>query len=201
MNSMHRQFLWGLSNGIMILALSGLFWFGLALGSSGFPWPYSLAWGAPPMAAAALIVGGAVRVRRKSMGFTSADLRRATGQQRERTRKINRGFLGAIVAEILLVWLSIFLCYAFQRPDLTWPGIALAVSLHFIPLARTFRLRHYYALASIGSLISLATILAPLAPRLRLQVLGIGMGATVWIVAAFSILNAGRLVTEWDHAN
>ncbi len=138
------------------------------------------------------------------MGFSFSDLRRGSAEQRERTRKINRRFCWAIVGEILLVWLSIFLCYAFQRPDLTWPAIALAVSLHFLPLAHLFRLRPYYANAVFGSAVALAAILTPeaaLSPSLRLQVLGIGMGTTVWITAAYAILNAGRLATVWDHAN
>ncbi len=103
-----------------------------------------------------------------------------------------------------MIWLSIFLCYAFERPDLTWPGIALAVSLHFFLLAITFRLLPYFALAVSGSAVALAVILTPqavLSPPLRLQVLGISMGATVWITAAYAILNAGRLVTVWDDAN
>jgi hypothetical protein len=201
---MHRQFMWGLSNGILNLALAGLFWFGMAVVSRGVRWPYNLAWEAPIVSAAALIFAGAVRVRRKAMGFKRSDLKHADSEQRERTRKINRGFRWAIVGEILLIWLSIFLCYACQRPDLVWPGIALAVSLHFLPLARIFRVRPYYALAVSGSAVALAVILTPesvLPPALRLQVLGIGMGATVWITAAYAILNAGQLATEWDHAN
>jgi hypothetical protein len=193
MNTMHRQFMWGLSNGIMNLALAGLFWFGLAVVSRG-----DFKWAAPIVVVAALILAGAIQVRRKALGFKRSDLKG------ERTKKINRGMLWAIVGEILLIWLSIFLCYAFQRPDLTWPAIALAVSLHFLPLARLFRMRPYYALAVSGSAVALAVILTPqaaLSPSLRLQVLGIGMGTTVWITAAYAILNAGQLATVWDHAN
>jgi hypothetical protein len=199
MNNMHRQFMWGLSNGIINLAMAGLFWFGLAVVSRG-----DFGWAVPIVAVAALILAGAVQVRRKSMGFRFSDLKRAEGEQRERTKKINRGILWAIICEILLIWLSIFLCYAFQRPDLTWPAIALAVSLHFFPLARLFRMRPYYANAAFGSAVALATLLIPeaaLSPSLRLQVLGIGMGTTVWITAAYAILNAGQLAAVWDHAN
>ncbi len=191
--------MWGLSNGIINLALAGLFWFGLAIVSRG-----GLGWALPIVAVAAVILAGAAQVRRKAMGFRFSDLKRTTGEQRERTRKINRGMRWAIVLEILLIWLSIFLCYAFQRPDLTsGPAIALAVSLHFLPLARLFRLRPYYANAVFGSAVALATILTPqaaLSPSLRLQLLGIGMGATVWITAAYAILNAGQLAMEWDDA-
>jgi hypothetical protein len=186
----------------MNLAMAGLFWFGLAVVSRS-RWPYNLGWGAPVIVVAALILVGAVQVRKKAMGFKYSDLKRSTGKQRERTKRISRGMLWAIVAEILMIWLAIFLCFALERPDLTWPAIALAVSLHFIPLARLFRVRAYYANAMIGSAVALVTILIPsaaLSPSQRLQILGVGMGATVWITAAYAILNAGRLAMEWDDA-
>jgi hypothetical protein len=31
----YRQFIWGLSNGVMALAISGVFWFGMAAWSTG----------------------------------------------------------------------------------------------------------------------------------------------------------------------
>ena len=203
MNATYRQFMWGLSNGIMVLVLSGVFWFGLAVSSVRARWPFYLGWEAPILAAAGSILAGAFRVRKRAMGFAASDIKRASGEQRVRSRKISLRFLWTIVGEVQTAWLFIFFSYAFERPDLVWPVIALAFSLHFFPLAHIFRVRLYYSLAAFGSIISLGTIMAPeasLSHAHRLEILGIGMGTAVWITAAYAILKAGQLAREWEHA-
>ena len=127
------QVLWGLSNGVLVFAIAGAFWFGMALGPTAFaigvvPW---LAVLAVMVGGTATLVRAALRLRRRS-GFRTSDLRRTDPD----TRRIITGFRIVGLLEGTLVAAAVLLCRHFERLDLVWPAVGVAVSLHFLPLAR-----------------------------------------------------------------
>ena len=210
--------MWGLSNGIFMLGIAGIVWLMLAAWSADWaltgthypldsPWLHGpfLPWGGALTGAIAMMVfAGAIRVRRKSMGYGLADIRNSEGSERKRLREIRLAFLCLGVVQGLLCWLCVWLGIHFDRLDLIWPGIGLVVSLHFLPLARLYRVRPYYLTAAAGCAVSLVAILVPeasLLPSLRLVVLGAGMGGSLWITAAYLIRNADTAVGVWEHAD
>jgi hypothetical protein len=183
------QFAWGLSNGITVLTISGVFWLGLGAWAIGLG---TLFVASPPI----LIVGGIlvwanVRLRRRFPRFSPRRLREAP--KGSLTRRIIVGFYAVTSAQ----WLSIVLvggiCSALKRTDLIWPLIGLVISLHFLPLGWLFGVRPYYLLAVVGTIVSLVSILA-LTDGLRLVAVGLGLGALMIAVAAYLITNAEALV-------
>ena len=189
----YRQFMWGLSNGVMVLAAAGSFfvgagaaylsgeraqWVGLALTGVGL----------------AFLLAGATRLRRKAAGFRMSDLKTGTDSQRELGRRLGLIFRWIILAEWTLFGVVSFLCHHFHQDELTAPLIGLIISLHFAPLARVFRLPTYYATAVFGAASSVLSIALP---WIRLPVLGLGLGATMWLTALDSVLRAETLAARW----
>lgn len=75
------------------------------------------------------------------------------------------------------------------------------MSIHFLPLGSVFRVRPYYVTGVTGAMISCTAMLVPHALFGALGewiIAGVGMGATMWVTAAYLILHADRLETAWD---
>lgn len=200
----YRQFMWGLSNGVFVLAIAGAYWFSMAASvAESIPtWTWALTELAI-LAGVVLVAWGGARVRRSAAGFSLRDLEHASPAARARARRIQVGFLGLSLLEGGLVGLSFFLCDHFHRDDLRWAGLALAVSLHFLPLARLVRVRPYYWTAAAGTFLSLAALVVPrtaLTEEVRTIVVGLGMGTVVWITAAYVTLRADWVGRVWDDA-
>src|ERR1700674_5816543 len=183
------QFAWGLSNGITVLTISGVFWLCLGAWAIGFG---VLFVALPPiLLAGGILVWANVRLRRRFPKFSPRSLRGAAkGSQ---TRKIILGFYAVTSAE----WLSIVLvggiCSALNRIDLIWPLIGLVVSLHFLPLGRLFGVRPYYLVAVLGAVITVVSIMG-FTGELRLVAVGLGMGLLMFGAAAYLVANAESLV-------
>jgi hypothetical protein len=190
--------MWGLSNGIFVLALAGAFWFGLAA------WAAAASLAIAPIAVVTVILAfGARRVRRQASGFQIKEIKNGTDVERARTRRIQVGFRWVSLMEGALSALAVFLCLHTHREDLIWPGIALGVGLHFAPLAHLVSVRPYYVAAACGSLIAIAGLLVPeasLSPALRTAGVGIGMGAVIWTTAGYASLRADTLALAWNNA-
>lgn len=183
------QFLWGLSSGVLVCAISGAFWLGLGLGPTAWalgviPWLTVLA---AMVGGASAFTRAALRLRRRS-GFQASDLRRGDPQ----TRSIIRGFRLVGVIEVALVGAAVWLCLHFGRQDLIWPAIGVAVSLHFAPLARLLRVPAYYVTAVVGTLVSISTLVSPLGLS-RLVWLGAGMSAVMWTSALYLVRGADAI--------
>lgn len=188
----YRQFMWGLSNGIVVLTLSGTFWLGLA----------AIKWSTvrgPLMASALLIIPsatalfvGAIRIRRKATGFKLSELRNADEFQRSTTKRTVVGFLWINLGQFLGIWVMGYLCYVYQRFDLIWPAIGLVVSLHFLPLGRLFHVPVYYITGVVGIAVCLIAALSPLGAS-RLLFVGLSMGVVVWVTATYLIRNGDQL--------
>jgi hypothetical protein len=184
-----EQFAWGLSNGVNVLAISGVFWLSLAAWAIGFG---ALLVALPPiLLVGGLLIKGSVRLRRRFPGFSPRSLRGAP--KGSPTRRIIIGFYAVTAAQ----WMSIVLvggiCSALNRTDLIWPLIGLVVSLHFLPLGWLFGVRPYYVLAVVGTAITLVSILG-LTDGFRLVVVGLGLGLVMFAGAAYLLAKAETLV-------
>jgi hypothetical protein len=184
-----EQFAWGLSNGILVLTISGAFWLGLGAAATGFS---ALLIALPPILfAGGFLIRGSVRLRRRFPGFSPRSLRKAPNGSP--TRRIIIGFYAVTAAQ----WLSIVLvggtCSALNRTDLIWPLIGLVVSLHFVPIGRLFGVRPYYVLGVLGTVITLVSIVATTG-GLQLMVVGIGLGLLMIAGATYLLVNAEALV-------
>ena len=184
----HGQFLWGLSHGVLVLAVSGAFWLGLGLGPAA--WRAGLgAW----VAALVLMIGGgaifvyAGSVLRQRSHFRASMLRRHDPP----ARRIMSGLGVIAAAETAMVALAVLVCTLSGRPDLIWPAIGLAVSLHFAPLGWLVDVPEYYVTAAAGVVISMVAF-APLGPW-RLPWLGGAMSAVMWSTAAYLLARANDL--------
>ena len=193
----YRQFMWGLSNGVAVLAVAGYFWWSMAV------WPTNRLLLVAVTLVAAGLGYGALRLRRRATGFRLREANEGGALHRERTRKTRVGFRWASVAQMTMVSLAMLLSSLADRDDLLWPGIALAVSLHFIPIAYVVRIRAYYVTAAFGVFVASVLLVVPravMSPTSRLVVLGAGMGVVVWTTATYLLLHAERLALVWDDA-
>jgi hypothetical protein len=184
-----EQFAWGLSNGVNVLAISGVFWLSLAAWTIGFG---ALLVALPPiLLVGGLLLRGSGRLRRRFPRFSPRSLRGAP--KGSPSRRIIIGFYAVSSAE----WLSIVLvggiCSALNRTDLTWPLIGLVVSLHFLPLGWLFGVRPYYVLGVAGSVITLVSILGVTGGS-RMVAVGLGLGLLMIAGAAYLLANAETLV-------
>jgi hypothetical protein len=185
-----EQFAWGLSNGITVLTISGVFW--LSLGA----WATKGLGGVLVALPGILLVGGILvwanfRLRRRYPKFSPRSLRGAPkGSQ---TRKIILGFYSVTGGQ----WLSIVLvggaCSALNRPDLIWPLIGLVISVHFVPLGWLFGVRAYYLLGLLGTVITLVSIVG-FTDWLRLASVGLGLGLLMVAGATYLIVNGDSLI-------
>jgi len=188
-----RQFFWGFSNGIMMLAIAGTFWlgygFGPHLGQSG--WVLPAVFTVVLYGTCAAIVWCALRLRRK-VGFKRSELKQGDERQRAETHKILVGFLYIGIAQAVLIALAVLLCFRLGHEDLVGPSIALIVSLHFIPLGRIFHVRPYYFVGIMGCAISLVAF-SPVFGVGRLMFLGGTMGVLLWLVAVYMLWRADQI--------
>ncbi|MBI3578623.1 MAG: hypothetical protein HY089_04335 [Ignavibacteriales bacterium] len=191
-----RIFLWGLSNGIIALTIAALFWLGLGLG----PYADKVQWYVDALVM--LVVYGscgvsiweAIRLRRRS-GFQRSDLKPSDPDQRAENRRIVLGFVGVVVVQAILVALTVIWCLQFPGQDIMWSLIALIISLHFIPLGRVFKVRPYFFVGAIGSIVSISSFAAFIAPY-RLMYLGVALGIVMIGSAAYLIWKADEIALK-----
>jgi hypothetical protein len=191
-----RQFLWGLSNGIIVLALAGTFWFGYGfgphLGEAG--WVVAGVFTIALYGTCATIIWLAVRLKR-TVGFKRSELKQNDEPQRAETRRLMIGFLIIGIVQTVLIALAVPLCFLLGYEDLVGPSIALIVSLHFIPLGRIFHVQAYYSVGIVGGGIALVAF-APVFDGERLMYLGGAMGVVSWLSAFYIVKHAGRIAAK-----
>jgi hypothetical protein len=188
-----RQFLWGLSNGVMALAVAGAFWVGLgiAMVATRVHWSVCALSTLLQAGGCVALLWAAVRLKRKS-GFRASELRRSGGPNDRETRHIVTGLAWTVAAQSVLIGVVVFACVRAHAEQIIWPSIGLVVSLHLIPLAKIFHVRAYYGTAIAGSLASLATFARGSDPY-AVAYLGGGMAAAMWVSAVYLLSNAGRI--------
>jgi hypothetical protein len=191
-----RQFLWGLSNGVMVFAIGGAFWLGLGIGLTApkVGWLVSALGTALQVGICAGLLWGAVRLRRRS-GFRSSELRQEGGGRAAETRHIMAGLRWTVAGQTVLIALAVGVCLRADREPLIWPAIALVVSLHLIPLAKVFHVRAYYATAVAGSGVSIVAITA-LTGLPAVAFLAVGMATVMWGSAVYLVRNADTITAR-----
>ena len=117
------QFLWGLSGGVSVCALSGCFWFGLgvvapASTSGGLSLTCSIVTQA---AITGALLVSATRLRRRS-GFRIADLRTTDATRHRETERIRAAFRWATIGQTLLVALGVWWCVQSTGGISCFPG-------------------------------------------------------------------------------
>ncbi len=183
--------MWGLSNGVLILALAGGFWLGIV--GSIVHRPDIL--GTAGIVGLVLLLWGFVRLRRKSDGFSLAEMKNGTEEQQSSLRRIRRGLRWAMLIETVLCVLAVGAVNFFHRVDLIFPAIGLAVSLHFLPLGRLFRMTRYYFTGIAGTIVCLAAMVAFKAPANALFAAA-GMCLNMWGTAAWLLARSDRIAAH-----
>ncbi len=191
-----RQFLWGLSSGVFVLALAGTFWFGLGISSvltSNSDWRL---WSLSTIIQVGMLAGlfwFAYKLHKRS-GFKSSDFRNADEQQRTEAQLIRKKFGFTVAVQTSLIAFGVWWFVNTNAIDLIWPWIAIILSLHFIPLARLFHIRAYYVTGITGSVIALVAFTGMLKPY-SLAYLGVGMAAVMWLSAVYIVCNADKITS------
>ena len=183
-----EQFMWGLSNGVVVLAISAAFWIGLAawtLGATVLPIA-----AAPILVLGGLLIWQGLRVRRLSPGFSRASLRNAPKGSSIRRIGVRFNVVGTM--QTLSIGVVGFICWKLSRTDLVWPLIGLVISLHFLPLGWIFNVRPYYVLGVLGTAVALASLLGFTAST-RTVVVGLGLGLLISGCAIYLVANAAAL--------
>jgi hypothetical protein len=187
----YRQFMWGLSNGVLILTVAGGFWLGIIgpivhrpeiLGPVG-------------LVGLVLLLWGFVYLRRKSAGFSLAEMKNGTEEQRNSLRHFRRGLRWAILIETALCSVAVGSTEYLHRLDLLWPALGIAVSLHFLPLGRLFRVRRYYFIGITGTAVCLVAMVAFNAPANELFAAA-GMCLNMWGSAAWLLARSDRIAVR-----
>jgi hypothetical protein len=191
-----RIFLWGLSNGIIALAIAALFWLGLGLGphAGEVEWYVDVVVMVAVYGSCAACIWGAMRLRRRS-GFKREDLKPSDPHQRSDNRKTVRHFMRVVSVQTTLVILAVIACWRYNSQDLLWSLIALIVSLHFIPLGKIFGVITYYHVGIIGSIFSVFSF-APLIAPYRMVFLGLTMGTVMLASAMYLIWKAEEIALK-----
>ena len=185
------QFIWGLSNGTVFLAVAAAFWLGLA--ASAFGGGFLLVSLVPILIGSGSLVIWSRRLRRKARGFGRQALLNAP--KGSSIRGIGARFQIVSITQGCLVSLTGFLCWVFHRLDLVWPLIGLVVAIHFLPLGWIFRVRAYYGLALVEAAIAIAAIWG-FTGVARLVALGLGLGLVSLASASYLLMNGERLADQ-----
>ena len=188
-----RQFLWGLSNGAMMLAVAGAFWVGLgiAMVATRVHWLVSALFTAFQVGGCAALLLASVRLRRKS-GFRRSELRRSDGRNHLETRRILAVIRWTVAAQTTLIAFAVWVCVRLHAEQMIWPSMGLVVSLHLVPLGRIFHVRPYYGTGAAGSLVSLASF-AKGTDTNGVAYLAAGTAAVMWVSAIYLLWNADRI--------
>jgi hypothetical protein len=194
---LRRQFLWGLSIGVSVFAIAGAFWFGLGITSVLTPSTSWRVWAVAKGIQAGTLLGllwASARLRRRS-GFRASDFRNGDERERAEARHTRARFAWIGLAQAVLIGVVVWWCVRVNAVDRVWPGIGLVVSLHFLPLARLFHVRAYYATAAAGAIASLAALAAAMTSQV-LSWYCAAMTGVMWLTALYLVLAAERIAAR-----
>ena len=183
----------GQTQGAMVLVGAGLGWMIGGLSALGaVPLTLFLA----VLAAAALLLLGGWRVRRLALGIPELPW----------SPQVRRGFWLAVGGEIVAILVIVSGGLLLHQPDWIVPLMALAVGLHFLPLAHLFRRPFYYVTGAALCLVCLATI-AFMPPHWGahhihgwLLAAGVGSGTVLWLSALWMLFQSWMGLKKYSRA-
>lgn len=184
--------LFGQTRGAMVLAGAGLGWMMSGLSALGdIPPALFLA----VLAVAALLLLGAVAVRRSAPGIAETSW----------SPQIRRGFWLAVAGESAAIVAIFAFAPLLHRPGWIPPLAALAVGLHFLPLARLFRRPLLYVTGAALCAVCAATI-AFMPPQWGARHLqgwllsaGLGSGTALWLSVLGMLIQSRTGLREFSH--
>ena len=177
--------LFGQTQGAMVLTGAGFGWLMSGLSAAGdIPLFLLMA----VLAVAALLLGGGWVVQRSAPGIAETPW----------TPRVSRGFWLAFGAETAAIFLIVSAALLLHRPFWIPPLVALAVGLHFFPLAALFQRPLYYVTGAALCFVCLGTIFfMPPQWGVRHQQgwqlsAGFGAGVVLWLSALAMLLQSAR---------
>jgi len=183
--------MWGLSNGVLVLTAAGGFWLGII--GSIVRRPEIL--GSVGIVGIVLLLWGFVCLRRKSAGFSLAEMKYGTEEQRSSLRRIRQGLRRAMLIETALCSIAVGTVEYVHRLELIWPALGIAVSLHFLPLGRLFRINRYYFTGLAGIAVCVAAMVAFKAPA-NAVFAAAGMCLNMWGTAAWLLARSDQIAAR-----
>jgi hypothetical protein len=198
----YRQAVWGFSNGVTVLAVSGMAWFSVALGLGLGPMlgvagrPFTIGLAVLMYVGVGGLLVAALRLRRRATGFRLAEARSGNAAQQEETRRIVRAFYSVNIGQLGLILLTVLACSYFDRRALILPFVGLIVSGHFVPLAAVFGVNLYYWTGGLGASVALVALLTVDGPA-QSALLGIGIGTVAWASAIYLLRHADEMARMW----
>ncbi len=117
--------------------------------------------------------------------------------------RVARVFWQTVAGENIGIVLTLLAAMLLHRPDIIAPLIAVAVGLHFLPLARAFVRSLYYGTGALLCLVGLATLafvplsFGPHHVPARLLAAGLGAGATLWGTALLLLIQGRATLREF----
>jgi hypothetical protein len=181
------QAIWGLTGGVLNLAVAGTFWIGLGTWALGPGFYVAMA---ATIAYSLMLAVGSIRLRRRFGGFGMSDVRAAPSGSP--TRRMSVGFRLVTVAQVISIALIVIICTWLGRTELIWSLIGLAVSLHLAPLGLVFNVPAYYIVAAVGATLSLASVFV-FTGALSAFVLGVGLGVPFLACATYLFMSADKI--------
>lgn len=177
-----------------MLVLAGEFWIGII--GSVLHRPEIV--GPVGIIGAILLLQGSLRLHRKSAGFRLDEMKNGTEEQRRSLQTIGRGFRWAMLLETALCTVAVGSVDYFHRLDLLWPALGIAVSLHFLPLGRLFRVRSYY-FAGIAGTVVCGVAIVGLNGAKSVLFAAVGMCVNMWSTAAWLLSRSEQIAARAIH--
>jgi hypothetical protein len=137
----------------------------------------------------------AIVAMRRARRQVNMHMRTAGTDSRYFRESFGRQFRLISILEVVGIGIVIFLAVYFHRPDLLAAGISVVVGLHFLPLARLFRLPAYYVTGMAIFLCGLLSMIFLHGNDIAFAA-GIGTGLVLWITAAYVLRRSRRLLRD-----
>ena len=172
----------GMAIGAAILTLFGLAWALAAL----LNWPAHPRWSiALSLSIAAALIVAAVFRALNPGGRPAADPEKAAAAG----RRSGMWFGIIFTLEGVFIAIAAVLLGSYHLADWIPVATAFIVGIHFLPLARLFRVPLYYATGVLASIAAAASF-AIADPVARVVTLGLAMAAILWLTAAYVLIQA-----------
>jgi hypothetical protein len=146
--------------------------------------------------AAAILIGKAVSIIRENLRLPGPIAPRTPEE-----KAMLRPFLVVVAAEVVGIAVVNSICAVTQHLDLIVPLDVLIVGVHFLPLARIFRVPRYCWLGLLFCGVSLATLLVPASTQIgqagaRFVLPALGCAPVAFVIAAGNLREAKRAVAQ-----
>lgn len=151
--------------------------------------------------ATSILVGGGILLSRAASRLPR-DTSSARGTRDAAEGKRSRAFGVVFVLEIVIIALGIVLLNVFHHPEFRLPFAIIVVGIHFLPLARLFAVRLYYAIGVLLVLVGVTVMLAVpagamIGNRLAWDVLvGSASALILWLTGIYSELRGRSLIRQ-----